>query len=277
MPLLLPLSVLSLIISSWVDQVMLLRFYSKPPAYTKDLIEKAMNYLPFIILCSILYNIIGPLRDFFIHIVGVYSISTSSIDMNELTWLWFLCLVLISIFVLLLVFLMFGFLLPFEVKRKINKALSPKYFCHYLYSKSKFCCKQESQINTNGYSNDDDDDDRSHIVANDVAFTENCLKTLTKYEEDLYKFTDEEHRHDILRLSDGWEVCKHDDTGQLCKAVRWEKDGVSEITGEDHKKDDFKRMFEWISEKHLFSYHIEHNPRYKGAVFALNLQKKKVD
>lgn len=117
--------------------------------------------------------------------------------------------------------------------------------------------------------------DGNHRISNDIAYTENCLKKLTKYEEQLYIFTDEEYRHDILELREGWEVVKHDETGQLYKAVRWAKDGISDITGEEHKKGDFKRMWEWISEKNLFSYHIEYNPRYKDAVFALNLQRSR--
>ena len=114
--------------------------------------------------------------------------------------------------------------------------------------------KRKSNYKVAAINNDEE------TVANDQAFTEFCLKKLSPYEEDLYMCANEERRHDVLKLSDGWEVCKHNETGQLFKAVRWDSDGISEITGNEHKKGDFKRTFEWINEMHLYSYHIEHNP-----------------
>ena len=61
LPLLLPLAALSLFLSSWVDHVMLLRLYSSPPAYTKELIETAVDYVPLLVLLSLLWNIVGPM------------------------------------------------------------------------------------------------------------------------------------------------------------------------------------------------------------------------
>ena len=169
---------------------------------------------------------------------------------------------------------MFGFLLPFRFKRHIAKLLELGKCRDYLKSRIPFWAQSAKDRRKSNYKvaaiNNDE-----QTVADDQAFTENCLKKLSPYEEDLYMCANEERKHDVLKLSDGWEVCKHNETGQLFKAVRWDSDGISEITGNEHKKGDFKRTFEWISEMHLYSYHIEHNPRYKNAVFALNLQKRK--
>ena len=273
LPLLLPIAALSLFLSSWVDHIMLLRLYSSPPAYTKELIEIAVDYIPLMVLFSLFWNVVGPMRDFFIYIVAMYPVGTPALEIVELVPLWFIALSLSAVLFLLICLYMFGFLLPFRCKRHITKIVEPKKCRDCLKSRTALCTQSGKERKKSMYNVAGADDEPT--VAKDIAFTENCIKKLSPYEEDVYLSADEKHKQDVLKLSDGWEVCKHTETGQLFKAVRWDSDGISTITGNEHKQGDFKRMFEWISEMHLFSYHIEHNPRYKNAVFALNLQKRK--
>ena len=235
LPLLLPLAALSLFLSSWVDHVMLLRLYSSPPAYTKELIETAVDYVPLLVLLSLLWNIVGPMRDFVIYIVAIYPAGTSAFEMVELSPLLFLAFSLFATLLLLTCLFMFGFLLPFRFKRHIAKLLEFGKCRDYLKSRIPFWAQSAKDRRKSNYKvaaiNNDE-----QTVADDQAFTENCLKKLSPYEEDLYMCANEERKHDVLKLSDGWEVCKHNETGQLFKAVRWDSDGISEITGNEHKK-----------------------------------------
>ena len=119
LPLLLPLAVISLTISSWVDHVMLLRFYSKPPAYSKEIIFMSMKYLPLIIFISVTWNLFMPLRDVFVHVFKTADPSVASVDLDQLWSLKLLFYAFCAIFLQDAVLHAVGVFIPYRVKQLV--------------------------------------------------------------------------------------------------------------------------------------------------------------
>ena len=258
LPLLLPLAVISLTISSWVDHVMLLRFYSKPPAYSKEIIFMSMKYLPLIIFISVTWNLFMPLRDVFVHVFKTADPSVASVDLDQLWSLKLLFYAFCAIFLQDAVLHAVGVFIPYRVKQLVvTNLVHPKAMVGYVLHKA---CPRFTRTTKQ---------ERARQVENDYPFTENCIKKLSPEEEEAWK--------EDNRVVDGWNVCRYEDTAGLFRAVQWGSNGVSDVSGETVHTGDFKRTFEWIAEKHIHSYQIEHNPRYQNAVFALNLQRKRTD
>ena len=197
-----------------------------------------------------------PLRDAFVHVFKTADPSVAAVDLDQLWSLTLLFYAFCAVFLQDAVLHAFGGCIPYRVKQMvITNLVHPKALIEHVLHK---VCRQWTRARKQKWVRQ---------VENDYPFTENCIKKLSPEEEEAWK--------EDNRVVDGWNVCRYEDTSGLFRVVQWDSNGVSDVSGETVHAGDFKRTFEWIAEKHIHSYHIEHNPRYQSAVFALNLQRKR--
>ena len=258
LPLLLPLAVLSFTVSMWVDRIMILRVYSKPPVYDSEIIFVALQQFPYIILLSVGWNLFMPLRDFFVLALELDPAATPTSAISQLALLESVFYLLLGLFLCSALFETFGLFLPFKLRKQVSSACMPTRVVRYFVGLLRGANRRGNDVPI-----------PVSDAQNDLAFTETCIKRLTTSDARACKYNDASLRE---KYGQSWSSTTFVENGTRFGAVRWRKSGRSDLTEKTYKKGDFKRTFEWIAERHLVSYKIERSPAYKDAVFAMKLQ-----
>ena len=290
-PLMLVFATVSLCLSYLVDRWMLLRYYNKGVIFDDTILRETWNLIPYVAIISLAMSIymlteisiFPPIEDQRASTALLMFGMANSTD-GDVSWLnarlarsWsFPLFTLMFVSVICLIFKVI-------LSQFISNAVDIDVFRAGRGFMAGCCCtfqfnvvKDKNGKNKDGNNENDDIDDiddiddefNAYYKKMKPAFTELCIKKIDKVGLGKDMISDRE-------LEERWTIVRHRVTQTLYKAKVWKTDGISRVSGIQHRKGEIMRTYDDISLTRLATYNIKGNPRYRAAVRGLHLVAKR--
>ena len=254
LPVLVPLAMISFIISFWVDRYLIVNFYRKPPTYTSDVMDPLFQYFTYMIIFHMVMSLLAysapgvlyPLQ--FEGVENIYGVSElDGIGSEQLSYdRPYVDGSNLPLFVLLVVYTVFHI-----VYVVLNNVVGMLLHRIKLVLLSCCCCCRKTAQSI------------AHKEYN-PPYTSTFRKVLRDYSGK--KITKEKLAYSSISKSErkeGWDI--RSVAGEYYKCKQWIENGIfRELKHEKFK--DLKKTYEVIDDAGLYSYNIDLNPRYRSFI-----------